>query len=99
VQALLSAWKDDGTTVFSGGCDKLVKLWPLLSGGQATALSGHEAPVKQVAWICRRSPAARREQRLHSRSRTTTLWRVVLALRTTEQLFCLSHCILKRDYN
>ncbi|XP_048563770.1 protein RAE1-like [Triticum urartu] len=48
---LCSAWKDDGTTVFSGGCDKVVKMWPLLSGGQATAFSGHEAPVKELAWI------------------------------------------------
>ncbi|GJM93796.1 hypothetical protein PR202_ga10384 [Eleusine coracana subsp. coracana] len=50
-QALCSAWKDDGTTVFSGGCDKLVKMWPLLSGGQPTTFSGHEAPVKELAWI------------------------------------------------
>jgi mRNA export factor len=38
-------------TVLSGGCDKLVKMWPLLSGGQPTALPGHEALVKEVAWI------------------------------------------------
>ncbi|KAL5563401.1 hypothetical protein UlMin_033148 [Ulmus minor] len=31
-----SAWEDDGTTVFSGGCDNQVKMWPLLS---------------EVAWI------------------------------------------------
>uniref|UniRef100_A0A0E0JLJ2 Uncharacterized protein n=1 Tax=Oryza punctata TaxID=4537 RepID=A0A0E0JLJ2_ORYPU len=48
---LCSAWKDDGTTVFSGGCDKQIKMWPLLSGGQPTVLSGHEAPVKELAWI------------------------------------------------
>jgi mRNA export factor len=51
VQPLCSAWKDDGTTVFSGGCDKLVKMWPLLSGGQPMAFSGHEAPIKELAWI------------------------------------------------
>ncbi|KAL6615652.1 hypothetical protein ACP70R_037922 [Stipagrostis hirtigluma subsp. patula] len=48
---LCSAWKDDGTTVFSGGCDKQIKMWPLLSGGQPTVLSGHEAPVKELAWV------------------------------------------------
>uniref|UniRef100_A0A0D9V3B6 Uncharacterized protein n=1 Tax=Leersia perrieri TaxID=77586 RepID=A0A0D9V3B6_9ORYZ len=48
---LCSAWKDDGTTVFSGGCDKQIKMWPLLSGGQPTVLSGHDGPVKELAWI------------------------------------------------
>ncbi|KAM3399757.1 hypothetical protein ACQJBY_004910 [Aegilops geniculata] len=48
---LCSAWKDDGTTVFSGGCDKQVKMWPLLSGGQAQTVAMHDAPVKEVAWI------------------------------------------------
>uniref|UniRef100_A0ACD6ABA8 Uncharacterized protein n=1 Tax=Avena sativa TaxID=4498 RepID=A0ACD6ABA8_AVESA len=48
---LCSAWKDDGTTVFSGGCDKQVKMWPLLSGGQAQTVAMHDTPVKEVAWI------------------------------------------------
>ncbi|CAN1121454.1 Protein RAE1 [Linum perenne] len=48
---LCSAWKDDGTTVFSGGCDKQVKMWPLLSGGQAVTVATHDAPVKDIAWI------------------------------------------------
>ncbi|CAD6266042.1 unnamed protein product [Miscanthus lutarioriparius] len=48
---LCSAWKDDGTTVFSGGCDKQVKMWPLLSGGQPQTVAMHDAPVKEVAWI------------------------------------------------
>ncbi|KAI3810312.1 hypothetical protein L1987_19924 [Smallanthus sonchifolius] len=48
---LCSAWKDDGTTVFSGGCDKQVKMWPLLSGGQPVTVAMHDAPVKEVAWI------------------------------------------------
>lgn len=38
-------------TVFSGGCDKQVKMWPLLSGGQPTVFSGHEAPIKELAWV------------------------------------------------
>ncbi|GAU23546.1 hypothetical protein TSUD_40240 [Trifolium subterraneum] len=48
---LCSAWKDDGTTVFSGGCDKQVKMWPLLSGGQPVTVAMHDAPIKEVAWI------------------------------------------------
>ena len=51
MQVLCSAWKDDGMTVFTGGCDKQVKMWPLLSGGQPTAFSGHEAPIKELAWV------------------------------------------------
>ncbi|KAK8645822.1 hypothetical protein V6N13_119633 [Hibiscus sabdariffa] len=49
--ALCSTWKDDGTTVFSGGCDKQVKMWPLLSGGQPMTVAMHDAPIKEVAWI------------------------------------------------
>ncbi|KAL2537062.1 Transducin/WD40 repeat-like superfamily protein [Forsythia ovata] len=41
---LCSAWKDDGTTIFSGGCDKQVKMWPLLSGGQPVTVAMHDAP-------------------------------------------------------
>ncbi|KAJ4950695.1 hypothetical protein NE237_027527 [Protea cynaroides] len=48
---LCSTWKDDGTTVFSGGCDKQVKMWPLMAGGQAVTVAMHDAPVKEVAWI------------------------------------------------
>ncbi|KAG9160136.1 hypothetical protein Leryth_015035 [Lithospermum erythrorhizon] len=48
---LCSAWKDDGTTVFSGGCDKLVKMWPLQSGGQPVQVAVHDAPIKEMAWI------------------------------------------------
>ncbi|MBA0622978.1 hypothetical protein Godav_008476 [Gossypium davidsonii] len=48
---LCSTWKDDGMTVFSGGCDKQVKMWPLLSGGQPMTVAMHDAPIKEVAWI------------------------------------------------
>ncbi|XP_042068272.1 protein RAE1-like isoform X1 [Salvia splendens] len=48
---LCSAWKEDGTTVFSGGCDKQVKMWPLASGGQPVTVAVHDAPVKEVSWI------------------------------------------------
>ncbi|CAN4093609.1 unnamed protein product [Withania somnifera] len=47
---LCSAWKDDGTAVFSGGCDKQVKMW-LLSGTQPVTVAMHDAPVKELAWI------------------------------------------------
>ncbi|KAI7998086.1 Protein RAE1 [Camellia lanceoleosa] len=36
---------------FSGGCDKQVKMWPLLSGGQPVTVAMHDAPVKEIAWI------------------------------------------------
>ncbi|KAK4357769.1 hypothetical protein RND71_023379 [Anisodus tanguticus] len=47
---LCSTWKDDGTTVFSGGCDKQVKMWPL-SGSQPVTVGMHDLPVKELAWI------------------------------------------------
>lgn len=50
-QVLCSAWKDDGTTVFSAGCDKQAKMWPLMAGGQATTVAMHDAPIKELAWI------------------------------------------------
>ncbi|CAI5980662.1 unnamed protein product [Closterium sp. NIES-65] len=48
---LCSAWKDDGTTVFSGGCDKQAKMWPLMSGGAASTVGVHDAPICKMAWI------------------------------------------------
>lgn len=50
-KVLCSTWKDDGTTVFSGGCDKQVKMWPLLSGGQPMTVAMHDAPISEIAWI------------------------------------------------
>lgn len=49
LKVLCSTWKDDGTTVFSGGCDKQVKMWPL--GAQSVTVAMHDAPVKDIAWI------------------------------------------------
>ncbi|XP_057803167.1 protein RAE1-like [Salvia miltiorrhiza] len=48
---LCSAWKDDGSTVFSGGCDRQVKMWPIASGGQPVTVAMHDAPVKELSWI------------------------------------------------
>lgn len=51
-QVLCSTWKDDGTTVFSAGCDKQVKMWPLMqAGAQATTVGVHDAPIKDISWI------------------------------------------------
>ena len=48
---LCSAWKDDGRTVFSGGCDKQVKMWPLMDGGEPRIVATHDEPIKDIAWI------------------------------------------------
>ncbi|BBN12217.1 mRNA export factor [Marchantia polymorpha subsp. ruderalis] len=48
---LCSSWKDDGTTVFSAGCDKQAKMWPLLTGGAPTTVGMHDAPIREIAWI------------------------------------------------
>lgn len=37
--------------MFSGGCDKQAKMWPLLSGGQPVTVAMHDAPIKEIAWI------------------------------------------------
>jgi mRNA export factor len=37
--------------VFSGGCDKQVKMWPLSSGGQPVTVGIHDAPIKEISWI------------------------------------------------
>ncbi|XP_050369714.1 protein RAE1-like [Argentina anserina] len=47
---LCSAWKDDGATVFSGGCDKQAKMWSLATN-QTMTVAAHEAPIKDMAWI------------------------------------------------
>lgn len=51
MKVLCSAWKDDGTTVFTGGCDKQAKMWPFLSGAQPFTVAMHDAPIKEMAWI------------------------------------------------
>lgn len=47
---LCSAWKHDGTGVFTGGCDKTVKLWDLASN-QQQQVAAHDAPIRHCAWI------------------------------------------------
>ena len=38
-----------GQTVFIGGCDKQVKIWPF--GGTLQTVAMHDIGVSQVAWI------------------------------------------------
>ncbi|KAL8136506.1 hypothetical protein V2J09_002507 [Rumex salicifolius] len=47
---LCCSWKDDGTAVFSGGCDKQAKMWQL-GGNQPVTVAMHDAPIKDMAWI------------------------------------------------
>ncbi|GAQ82886.1 mRNA export protein [Klebsormidium nitens] len=48
---LCSAWKDDGASVFFGGCDKQAKLWNLGSGAPPQTVAMHDEPIKELAWI------------------------------------------------
>ena len=48
LQVPCSAWKEDGSTVFSGDCDMQAKMWPILSGGQAVTVGMHDAPIKNL---------------------------------------------------
>eukprot|EP00897_Mesotaenium_endlicherianum_P009384 jgi/Mesen1/8474/ME000478S07969 len=48
---LCSAWKDDGTAVFTAGCDKQAKMWPLTTGGAPQTVGVHDAPIRAVEWI------------------------------------------------
>ncbi|KAL1221418.1 Protein RAE1 [Cardamine amara subsp. amara] len=49
---LCYSWKDDGTTFFTGGCDKQAKMWPLLSGVEPFTVAMHDASIQQhMAWI------------------------------------------------
>jgi len=51
---LSSCFSADGNTVFTGGCDKAVRMWQL---GQAPPnnvpqqIGAHDAPVKSVAYL------------------------------------------------
>lgn len=47
---LCSAWSHDGSAVFSGGCDKIVKKWDLATN-TPTQVAAHDAPVRHLAWI------------------------------------------------
>jgi mRNA export factor len=47
---LCCAWNSDGTGVFTGGCDKTVKLWNLATN-QSQQVAQHDAPVRHCFWM------------------------------------------------
>jgi len=50
--AVLDAcFSTDGSTVFSGGCDKAVRMWQLGQSQQAVQIGIHDAPVKSVGFL------------------------------------------------
>jgi mRNA export factor len=42
---LCSSWNQDGTQVFTGGCDKTVRLWNLATN-QSQQVAQHDAPIR-----------------------------------------------------
>ena len=47
---LCSAWNADGSAVFTGGCDKMVKMWNLATN-QSQQVAQHDAPVRHCHFI------------------------------------------------
>jgi mRNA export factor len=47
---LCTDFHSDGTKVFTGSCDKTVKIWSLQTG-QSSQVAAHDKPVKAVQWI------------------------------------------------
>jgi WD domain, G-beta repeat len=47
---LCSAWNADGSAVFTGSCDKTVKMWHLATN-QSQQVAAHDAPVRHCAFI------------------------------------------------
>lgn len=47
---LCSSWNQDGSAVFTGSCDKTVKMWNLATN-QAQQVAQHDAPVRHCAFI------------------------------------------------
>ncbi|KAF3792386.1 RAE1 protein, partial [Nymphaea thermarum] len=82
---LCSAWKDDGTTVFSAGCDKQAKMWPLMAGGQATTVAMHDAPIKDIAWIPEMNPTPVHTQQLPDRCYAITVRHPLMVVGTADR--------------
>eukprot|EP01137_Pigoraptor_chileana_P006248 Opistho-2@50395 len=47
---LSASWHSDGSKVFTGGCDKLVKMWDLPTN-QQMQVAVHDAPIRHVIWL------------------------------------------------
>mmetsp|Transcript_16977 Transcript_16977/g.29027 ORF Transcript_16977/g.29027 Transcript_16977/m.29027 type:complete len:361 (+) Transcript_16977:132-1214(+) len=47
---LCAAWHPDGNKVFSGGCDKTVRLWDLATN-QSVQVAAHDQPVKNCFYV------------------------------------------------
>ena len=46
-----TCFSSDGSTVFSVGCDKAVRMWQLGQSQQAQQIGAHDAPVKAVGYL------------------------------------------------
>jgi len=46
----VGSWSNDGTKVFSGGCDNIAKVWQL-ANGSSLQVAQHEAPIKSVHYF------------------------------------------------
>ncbi|KAL0586942.1 hypothetical protein ABG067_003564 [Albugo candida] len=48
---LCTCFSGDGTTVFSGSCDKTAKMWNLNGPAQGQQIASHEAPIRAIAAV------------------------------------------------
>ena len=48
--ALCCTWSRDGSRIFSGGADKMIRMLDVTTG-QTTPLPAHDAPVKNLRWM------------------------------------------------
>ncbi|KAK1929864.1 Protein RAE1 [Phytophthora citrophthora] len=48
---LCTAFSGDGSTVFSGSCDKTAKMWVLNGPAQGQQIAAHDAPIRSIAAI------------------------------------------------
>ncbi|CEG50231.1 mRNA export protein (contains WD40 repeats) [Plasmopara halstedii] len=48
---LCTTFSGDGSTVFSGSCDKTAKMWVLNGPAQGQQIAAHDAPIRSIAFI------------------------------------------------
>jgi mRNA export factor len=48
---LCTAFSGDGSTVFSGSCDKTAKMWALNGPAQGQQIAQHDAPIKGISHV------------------------------------------------